>query len=71
MRERSLVDKMFDFLPAIGKGNDELIRGPVAVSPDFILQPPIMALEKPDHAAGLSARMSSTLGACGPSEATE
>ena len=48
------VLELLDFLPAIRKCNDKFVIVTVGLATDFVKQPRVLALEKPDHAACLS-----------------
>ena len=42
---------MLDLLASIRKCNDKFVIVTVCVAPDFVKQPRVASLEKPDHAA--------------------
>lgn len=47
---------MLDLLAPIGKCNDKLVIVAIRLAPDFVEQPRVVTLEKPDHCCFLSAR---------------
>jgi hypothetical protein len=48
------VGVVLDLLPAIRICNDKFVIVTISLAPDFVQQPRIPSLEKPDHAAYLS-----------------
>jgi hypothetical protein len=43
------IVELLDFLPSIRKRNDKFVIVTVYLTPDFVEQPRLVPLEKPDH----------------------
>jgi hypothetical protein len=53
--ERAALRVALNLLPAVRPGNHELVVVSVALAPDFVVQPRLLPLKKPNHATVLSA----------------